>query len=313
MPNDSAWPRITVVTPSFNQGEFLEETIRSVLLQGYPNLEYIVMDGGSRDGSLDILRRYEPWLSYWQSAPDNGQADAINQGFERATGSILAFLNSDDVFEPGTLRRVARDFLAAGGERLVHVYPVEDFGCCDPVVHLARQRHTAASWLSGKSYVHQPGAFWSRQAFDDAGGLDVSYRYLFDRKFFLALYARGYRFSYYSGPPVSRFRWHSDSKTFTERSMGFVAETDRLAREMGKVFARAGLIGRDELRDILAGRAQIAMSLARRFLLDDGTHTRARLRIFRRLLISHPEALLNRFFWGMVFDLFRRDNAAVTH
>ncbi|PWB67658.1 MAG: glycosyltransferase, partial [Deltaproteobacteria bacterium] len=88
-------PKISIVTPSFNQGSFLEETIRSVISQGYPNLEYIVMDGGSTDGSVDIIRRYREHIAFWKSGPDAGQSDALRQGFQRATGEILAWLNSD--------------------------------------------------------------------------------------------------------------------------------------------------------------------------------------------------------------------------
>src|SRR5438477_6018886 len=88
------WPRISIVTPSFNQAQFLEETIRSVLLQGYPNLEYIVMDGGSTDGSVEIIEKYSPWIDHWVSAKDKGQADAIYRGFERATGEIIGWVNS---------------------------------------------------------------------------------------------------------------------------------------------------------------------------------------------------------------------------
>src|SRR5258706_15441344 len=88
-------PRISIVTPSFGQGRFLEETIRSVLLQGYPDLEYIVLDGGSTDESVDILRRYAPWLSHWRSHPDDGQAAAVSEGWNRGGGTVVAHLNSD--------------------------------------------------------------------------------------------------------------------------------------------------------------------------------------------------------------------------
>ncbi len=116
-PPDGQWPRITIVIPSFNQGRFLEETIRSVLLQAYPDLELIVIDGGSRDSSVDVLRRYRPWLAFWTSELDGGQSDAINKGFARATGEVITFLASDDVYEPGTLHDVARQLREhPGGE-----------------------------------------------------------------------------------------------------------------------------------------------------------------------------------------------------
>ena len=104
MPDGRSWPKISIVTPSYNQGEFLEETIRAVLLQNYPNLEYFIMDGGSTDNSVEIIKTYKPWLTYWVSEKDKGQADAINKGFERVTGDILAWLNSDDTYEPDILK-----------------------------------------------------------------------------------------------------------------------------------------------------------------------------------------------------------------
>lgn len=100
MPDGKPWPKISIVTPSFNQGQYIEETIRSILLQGYPNLEYIVIDGGSTDGAVDVIRKYEKWLTYWVSEPDKGQADAINKGLERCTGEIFNWINSDDILLP---------------------------------------------------------------------------------------------------------------------------------------------------------------------------------------------------------------------
>ena len=91
------WPRISVITPSFNQGEFIEETIRSVLLQGYPDLEYLILDGGSTDNSIEIIKKYSTWLTYWVSEPDSGQSDAINRGLKRASGDFSTWINSDDM------------------------------------------------------------------------------------------------------------------------------------------------------------------------------------------------------------------------
>ena len=91
-------PRLSVVTPCYNQESFIEETIRSVLLQGYPDLEYIIIDGGSTDGTLDVIQKYEPWLTHWESKPDRGQSHAINKGWKLATGEMVGWLNSDDIY-----------------------------------------------------------------------------------------------------------------------------------------------------------------------------------------------------------------------
>ena len=107
IPEGAEWPRISIVTPSFHQGEFLEGTIRSVLLQGYPNLEYLIIDGGSTDNSVEIIKKYERWISYWESEKDRGQSHAINKGFAKATGEIWAWLCSDDWLAPGALEKVA--------------------------------------------------------------------------------------------------------------------------------------------------------------------------------------------------------------
>jgi glycosyltransferase involved in cell wall biosynthesis len=107
---DQNLPKITIITPSYNQGQYIEETIRSVLLQGYPNLEYIIIDGGSTDNTVDIIKKYEPWITYWVSEKDNGQSHAINKGLERATGDVFNWLNSDDFYLPNALLTVGRAF-----------------------------------------------------------------------------------------------------------------------------------------------------------------------------------------------------------
>uniref|UniRef100_B8HLJ5 Glycosyl transferase family 2 n=1 Tax=Cyanothece sp. (strain PCC 7425 / ATCC 29141) TaxID=395961 RepID=B8HLJ5_CYAP4 len=106
-PNGREWPKITIVTPSFNQGHFIEATIRSVLLQGYPNLEYLVLDGGSTDNSVEIIKKYEPWLTFWTSEPDGGQSGAINRGLRQSTGEWFNWLNSDDILLPNALINLA--------------------------------------------------------------------------------------------------------------------------------------------------------------------------------------------------------------
>jgi len=110
LPDGISWPKITIVTPSYNQADFLEATIRSVLLQGYPNLEYIVIDGASTDSSVGVIRKYEPWLAYWLSEADHGQYHAINKGFEKSSGSVMAWLNSDDMYAMNSFKTVGTIF-----------------------------------------------------------------------------------------------------------------------------------------------------------------------------------------------------------
>ena len=109
--NTENLPKLSIITPSYNQGCYIEETIRSVLLQNYPNLEYIIIDGGSTDGTVEIIKKYEKWIHYWVSEPDNGQSDAINKGLAHATGDVFNWLNSDDVYLPNALLAVGRSFL----------------------------------------------------------------------------------------------------------------------------------------------------------------------------------------------------------
>jgi glycosyltransferase involved in cell wall biosynthesis len=185
-------PRITVVTPSFNQAAFLETTILSVLGQGYPHLEYIVMDGGSSDGSAEIIRRHAGQLAFWQSQPDGGQATAINAGFARATGDVLCWLNSDDFFLPGTLLRIGREFAAQTNS------PALIYGSClffrEGPNHAARvltAKPFDAARLRATAYIVQPSAFWTRSLWEKTGPLDETLHFGFDWDWFIRASAHG--------------------------------------------------------------------------------------------------------------------------
>jgi hypothetical protein len=171
-PDGAEWPRISIVTPSLNQGRFLEHAIRSVLLQGYANLEYLVIDGGSMDDSLAILRKYEPFLDYFASEPDQGQADALNKGFKRASGSILAFINSDDFYLPGAFAQVASAFrgvdLLYGGCLFVDQAGdelIEHFGDISRLDDILDYEKV---WRGNREFV-QPETFWSKAIFEKTG------------------------------------------------------------------------------------------------------------------------------------------------
>jgi hypothetical protein len=186
-------PRISIVTPSFNQAPYLEATLRSVLEQGYPDLEYIVMDGGSTDGSVDILRSHASRLSYWTSAHDAGQADAINRGLARSTGEILAYLNSDDVYLPGALARVAAHFAAHPEADLVYgdyVYLDEQGRVLQ---HFQAPPFEAAALVLGNT-VSQPTVFVRRRAWERVGPFDAALHCVMDLDYWLRAAVAGLRF-----------------------------------------------------------------------------------------------------------------------
>ncbi len=173
------YPKITVVTPSYNQGQFIEETILSVIMQGYPNLEYIIMDGDSTDNTVEIIKKYEQYISFWQSAPDKGQGDAINQGFNRATGDILCWINSDDYFLPGTLNFVAQH-LDCNAEQLLsgncfHFKENSSFAYGSNVIG-AQKNHKITDY----DFYIQPSTFWTKKAWTKTGELNVDMHYCFD-------------------------------------------------------------------------------------------------------------------------------------
>ena len=207
-------PRISIVTPSFNQGSFIEETIRSVLLQGYPDLEYIIMDGGSTDESVAIIRKYERWLKFWVSEKDAGQADAIRKGLDRITGSICAYLNSDDIYMPNSFGTVARRFLEKPEPDLVYgnLYRIDPN---DRVIEEHRNTPFSLSgYLYGGAFLHQPATFWKAQTIRSVGGVNPEFRFDMDTDLFMRLALANARFAFVR-QFIAGFRVHPSSKSST--------------------------------------------------------------------------------------------------
>ncbi len=183
------WPRITIVTPSYHQARFLETAIRSVLAQEYPNLEYVIRDGGSVDGSVAIIRRYETQLSDWVSEPDGGPGQAINRGFAGASGHILGWLNADDAYLPGTLRAVAEYFMGQPEAALVYGegWYIDEAGNQIEPCRFVRRRFDRR-YLVNRDPILQPAAFWRRSLWQQVGPLDESLRWVFDWEWFIRAY-----------------------------------------------------------------------------------------------------------------------------
>jgi glycosyltransferase involved in cell wall biosynthesis len=206
-----SWPRLSIITPSFNQAQFLEATLCSVLDQGYPDLEYIVVDGGSTDGSVEIIQRYAGRLAYWVSEKDRGQSDAINKGLARASGEVVAWLNSDDTYLSGALA-------AQVGYLCAHAEVDVVYGDCvytdaeGKPLQTAYGRPFSLTELLRFTIPYQPTLFMRRSVMTRAGMLDPAYHYSMDSEYWLRLHASGARFAY-NPKLIATYRLHGASKT----------------------------------------------------------------------------------------------------
>jgi len=226
MPDGSEWPKISIVTPSYNQAKYLEETIRSVLLQGYPNLEYIIIDGGSTDGSVDIIKKYEPWLSYWVSEKDSGQSQAINKGFSLSNGEIMAWINSDDYYAPGAFFKVALTFKQ--NQTLWVAGLVDKVDAEGAVIQPGRGPvEKLENWYVGAPYL-QPGIFWRREMWLTAGSIDETFQYSFDYDLFLR-FVQLQPFAIWINSHLANFRIHPESKTSVAQ-LKFMRERQKIYR-----------------------------------------------------------------------------------
>lgn len=213
--------RITIVTPSYNQGDYIEDTILSVLNQGYPNLEYIIIDGGSTDQTVEIIQKYSHRLSFWVSEKDNGQSHAINKGFERATGSIINWLNSDDQLMPGALHRIAELFQSNPDAMLIHGR-IEYFGDTIPY----RSKNLSKKDLELRYIAHicmpQPATFYRRELLLEQGYLDESLQFSMDADLFIRA---GLHYKLLQVDDVfARFRLHPMSKSVSGFNKNFLIE-----------------------------------------------------------------------------------------
>jgi glycosyltransferase involved in cell wall biosynthesis len=281
-------PKISIVTPSFNQGQFLEETIRSVLDQNYSNLEYIIIDGGSTDDSVDVIRRYESQITSWVSEKDRGQVHAINKGIEQTTGDIFGFVNSDDLYLPGTLQTVGEYFAA---------HPQSEWVCGDTILFgegLADDfvrtvvPKSAAHCLSWAYTAAQPGHFWKRPLI--AGGFDEAWPYDFDHDMYVRLLLAGHKCEYIP-QAFARYRLHDTSKT--------VAEGDRQIAE----FERSAEVYEDRLQGADRRWCRSTRFLRRSYAASESGDKSEGARWLMRALATYPEAVAMRPFWGCLRKL----------
>ncbi|MDF9795217.1 glycosyltransferase involved in cell wall biosynthesis [Catalinimonas alkaloidigena] len=243
------WPKISIVTPSYNQGQFIEETILSVINQNYPNLEYIIIDGGSTDNTIDVIRKYEKYITYWISEADEGQTDAINKGLAKCTGEVFNWLNSDDYFEPEALIQIGKAFkdsstyVFSGKERRVNEKGGE-IEISDGTSILDTLSKTI-----GKCHIDQPSTFFRLSALKPLLPLNNAFHYLMDGEIWMRyLLYWGQENVVKSNAILVNFRHHNTSKTISLYT-NFQIDKNTFENNLIKKFAIDNII-----KNILLGR-----------------------------------------------------------
>lgn len=206
------FPKISVITPSFNQAEYLERTIKSVLDQKYPNLEFIIIDGGSNDGSVEIIKKYSSNLHYWVSEPDHGQAHAINKGLKIATGEWVCWQNSDDIFYPDSFISIAKVIKRIPNLELIigDINLIEHDG--DVIREMRYVKPTYNSLIAEGMVLTNQAAFWRKSLHESIGYLDEELHYGFDYEWFLRM-LKHFHNTYHINQIIGALRYHPDTKT----------------------------------------------------------------------------------------------------
>jgi glycosyltransferase involved in cell wall biosynthesis len=207
-------PKISIVIPSLNQGKYIEQTIQSIIGQNYPNLELLICDGGSSDETIEIIKKYDSHISFWRSHKDNGQADAINEGFQHSTGEIMAWINSDDYYLPNTFNTIIKHLnkdkaqILVGNTISFYEDSVYFFGS-DIVNNFNK------SQLLYKDQINQPSSFWTRKTYKIIGELNIKYHYVFDWEYFLRMSLSNKIDFLKTSDYYSVYRFHVAHKTST--------------------------------------------------------------------------------------------------
>jgi len=278
-------PLVSIVTPSFNQASYLEDTIRSVLEQDYPKLEYIIIDGASTDGSVEIIRKYADKLTWWISEKDSGQAEAINKGISRANGEIVAWLNSDDAYLPGTVSAAVRVFEENPDAVLVYgnMLAVDEHG---ETLNMLRYNQLTLEDLVCFQIIGQPAVFFRREALEEAGNLEPSYHFMLDHHLWLRIALQG-RIRHVDKTWAAA-RYHAEAKNraraaeFGREAFRILDWAQRTQPQLAAVIAKVGHRARASAHRVDA-----------RYLLDGGQPWPA-LKAWMRALLIHPPTALAR-------------------
>ncbi len=291
-------PKVSITTPSYQQGAYIEDTICSVINQDYPNLEYVIFDGSSTDGSVDIIRAYENRLAFWKSEPDSGQANAINKGLSASSGEILGWLNADDVLLPGTIKRVVEYLTNHSDVDFVYGWVVHVNELGEPIRKKSNKSPRVFSlqtMIAGRD-VSQPGSFWRRSAMDRGGILDESFHYILDYEYWTRLALTGTKFPRLEGAPVAQFRHSPSSKTGSQTYRFGIEEMrllDMLAQEP-LLEEKTGLTSRQLEKQFEHGRPRACLTAFYGLVRTPGQRQEA-LRWLWQAFRYHPEILYERW------------------
>lgn len=290
-------PKISIVTPSFNQGRFIEKTITSVLGQNYPNLEYIIIDGGSTDESVEIIKKYEKRLAYWASEQDRGQSHAINKGFERATGDIFGWLNSDDWYHPGALKAVAEAFAVnpnAGAVVGAGEMYFEEYG--NSTLYEPYPLTFKTIFQAIHQHLMQPSCFFTHQAWCDCGPLDETLNLAMDFDLWLRI-AKKYHFTTIP-QNLSVSLVHKSAKTTALAAQSYADSILVMIRHGGYAEARDVLV--DFLDELLIKRKETAyLQNELYYLLRTSGENQSNLANKIRELAEINSALRNSLSWRL--------------
>jgi glycosyltransferase involved in cell wall biosynthesis len=278
-------PLITIITPSYNQSRYLEQTIHSVLQQDYPAFEYFIIDGGSTDSSLEIIRRYENQLSGWVSEKDRGQADAINKGFQRASGEYIVWLNSDDLYQPGAIRIAIETFQKHPEAGIVYGNVLSIDENSQPFNLQTFQPYNLKD-LMAFNIISQPAVFMRRAVLEQAGYLDPDYHLLLDHHLWLRMAALAPMV--YIPATLAAARYHAEAKNLS-RTADFGREAFRIVDWMRATLVLAPVF-QAHRRRILAG----AHRLDAFYLLDGAFYTQS-LKAYARAFWYNPAIVLREF------------------
>lgn len=273
---------VSIITPSYNQAKYLEQTIQSVLRQDYPRIEYIVMDGASSDGSVEIIKKYAGQLTYWESQQDMGQADAINKGFARATGDIVAWLNSDDYYLPGIISKAVQVFEENPDVVLIYgnMLAVDENGA---TFNTLTYRPLTFEDLLCFHIIGQPAVFMRRSALQKTKGLDPTFHFLLDHLLWIQIAKQGKIL--HVDQTWSAARYHAEAKNVAK-----AAEFGREAFRILETIAQDKDLAATLLRIDRRAHAS-AYRVDARYLLDGGLPDKALQAWFRAFVIYPPVAL----------------------